>query len=148
MEKDKIKEALNLWNKKYKLNVESRTADKKNKPDWAEIFSAIYAFKYVVDVIDKENYKLVKAEYIYTRKKLLVADEEGEEPTEKEFIIAEEKITKIKKLADEWAHLDDIHLLQDQIKNLQMTKDDVFVMRYINYMGFINRIILEYGKED
>lgn len=148
MGKDKINEALNSWKKKYKSIVEINKVDKKDKISWTEIFSAIYAFKYVVDVIDKENSKSVKTEYIYTRKKLLIADKEGEEPIEQEFIIAEKKTTEIKKLADEWAYLDDIHLTQDQIKDLQMTKDDVIAMRCVNYMGFINRIILEYGEED
>lgn len=137
MEKNKIEEAIKKWRHEFEPIISNGC--KKDKFNWAEIFAAIYTFKYVVDIIDNVNEAIAEEKNEKCVLKLPNCNE-----TEIE-IVTKKKVAK-QKLADQWSKLDDIHLQQNQIKDLQMNIDDVMKLRYANYMGFINRIKLEYGE--
>jgi len=131
-----IQKAINQWKSKH---LERACSFDHNH--FEKVFTAIYAFRGVVDVIDEEIAGHCESSW-----------EEVKLKTARGVTTIEiECAPKYKPLADTWSKLDDFHYTTTEATNLGIEITTALKLRYANYMGFIHSIIdydyIVYEKE-
>lgn len=124
---EKVNGAITTWRDKHEKSTHS--LDEKN---FEITFASIYAFRSVIDIIDKEI-----AEDSIEKDYKVTTTPEGDITLK----VQPGSSSKYKPLIDTWKKLDDIRFPASATKDLEMKFIDVIKLRYANYMGFIHGII-------
>jgi len=126
---DNIEKAIEKWELEHM--PKTATIDENN---YSKVFTSIFAFRGVVDIIDKEIAESDTSLLCRKVKATIPTTTSDGDITLKIRLV---NTPKYKTFAEIWSELDDIHIPA----SVPQQFIDIIKLRYANYMGFIHSII-------
>lgn len=129
----KLQKVLGEWKEYFKPHY-----DQFKFKEYENVFSAIYTFEYIVEMIDSaiEEQEKSKVPKSYD----VTVAEENETSKKVEVVEKIPAVPSFNRYMAKWKMLDDIGLSSAERKEMNITFEDVLKLRYARYKGFIENI--------
>lgn len=129
----KLQKVLGEWKESFKPHC-----DQFKFKEYENVFSAIYTFEYIVEMIDSaiEEQEKSKVPKSYD----VTVAEENETSKKVEVVEKIPAVPSFNRYMAKWETLDDTGLSSAERKEMNITFKDVLKLRYARYKGFIENI--------